>query len=124
MYGHGYFLSLGWHNRVSNSVMRNEKEVLVDEKGVQLKQDRWYHVLAQFIPDRCQLCLDGKLVIDYRDEDWIEGINAGAVARATRVLGHSGAAGVRVRTPRLAGTAWPSRRCRRPAHGGVRGWQS
>jgi len=75
MYGHGYFLSLGWHNRFSNSVMRNDKEVLVDEKGVLLKQDRWYHVVAQFVPGRCQLYLDGKLVIDYRDESWIEGLN-------------------------------------------------
>ena len=75
MQGHGYFLSLGWHNRFSNEVLRNGSEALVDEKGVQLGKDRWYHIIAQFVPPRCHLYLDGKLVLDYKDEAWIAGLN-------------------------------------------------
>jgi|GEM_PF-689428 len=75
MYGNGYFLSLGWHNRFSNGVMRNEKEAIIDESGIRLAKDKWYHVIAQFIPPRCQLFVEGKKVLEYEDRDWIAGLN-------------------------------------------------
>ncbi len=71
MQGSGYFLSLGWHDRFSNGIMRNEKEVMVDDKGMQLKPNQKYHVIAQFIPPNCQVYVDGKEVLNYKDENWI-----------------------------------------------------
>jgi hypothetical protein len=75
MQGSGYFLSLGWHDRFSNGIMRNEKEVLVDDKGIQLKPNQKYHVVAQFVPPYCQVYVDGKEVLNYKDDNWSGGLD-------------------------------------------------
>lgn len=75
MNGYGYFLSVGWHDRSSNSVMRNDREIFVDEDGLRLEQDRWYHVTAQFVPPVCELFVDGEQVLEYEDENWIDGLD-------------------------------------------------
>ena len=59
----------------SGKVMRNDREIFVDEDGLRLEQDRWYHVTAQFVPPECELFVDGKQILKYEDEAWIDGLN-------------------------------------------------
>ena len=55
--------------------MRNDREIFVDEDGLRLEQDRWYHVTAQFVPPVCELFVDGEQILKYEDEAWIDGLN-------------------------------------------------
>ena len=73
--GRGYYLGLGWHDAQNNRVIRNTETVLLDSKGPRLETNKWYHVMAQFVPPRCQLYLDGKLVLDYQDAAFLPGLD-------------------------------------------------
>ena len=77
LYGYGYYMCLGWHDDFSNSMMRNEKRIEVQEgeKALQLEPEKWYHVAAMFVPPRGLLYVDDKLVFEYEDPDWIKGLN-------------------------------------------------
>ena len=75
MDGYGYFLSLGWHDRLSNSIMRNDSEILIDAQGMQLEKDRRYRIVAQFVPPFVELYVDGKQVLQYEDGNWLEGLD-------------------------------------------------
>lgn len=77
MKGSGYFLSIGWHNDKSNSIMRNEKRIEIqnEKESFKLASGQWYHVTAMFIPPRCILYVDDHKVFDYKDDDWIKGLD-------------------------------------------------
>lgn len=77
LYGYGYYLCLGWHDDFSNSMMRNEKRIEVQEgdQALQLEPEKWYHVTAMFVPPRCLLYVADKLVFNYQDPNWIKGLN-------------------------------------------------
>ena len=73
--GRGYCLSLGWHDAKNNRVLRDTETVLLDEKGLQLEAGRQYHVTAQFVPPLCQLFVDGKPALEYRDAQFLTGLD-------------------------------------------------
>jgi hypothetical protein len=73
--GRGYYLSLGWHDAKNNRVIRDTETVLLDTKGLQLETGKWYHVTAQFVPPHCQIYVDGALVMDYKDPNFLPGLD-------------------------------------------------
>jgi len=73
--GRGYCLSLGWHDAKNNRVLRDVEAVVLDEKGRPPEPEKWCHLMAQFVPPRCQLYVDGKLVLDYRDPAFLPGLD-------------------------------------------------
>lgn len=73
--GRGYCLSLGWHDAKNNRVLRDTATVLLDTKGPQLESGKACHVTAQFVPPRCQLYVDNKLVLEYADAAFLPGLD-------------------------------------------------
>jgi len=73
--GRGYCLSLGWHDAKNNRVMRDIETVLLDEKAPMLEAGKRYRVVAQFVPPLCRLTVDGKRVLDYRDDRFLSGLD-------------------------------------------------
>lgn len=73
--GSGYMLCLGWHNRRSNQVWREAEEVLVRRGGPLTEPGKWHHVVAQFAPPQARLVLDGKVALEYKDKQWLKGLD-------------------------------------------------
>ncbi|NLO74625.1 MAG: hypothetical protein GX100_11045 [candidate division WS1 bacterium] len=73
--GFGYFLSLGWHNRLVDEVVRETTEVQVRDPAFPLGDEQPHHVIAQFVPPRAALIVDGKTVLEYKDEAWLPELN-------------------------------------------------
>jgi hypothetical protein len=73
--GRGYCLSLGWHDAKNSRVLRDTETVLLDEKAPMLTGGKQYHVVAQFVPPLCQLYVDGKRVLEYRDAQFLTGLD-------------------------------------------------
>jgi len=73
--GRGYCLSLGWHDAKNNRILRDTEAVVLDAQGRPPESGKWCHVMAQFVPPRCQLYADGKLVLDYQDPSFLPGLD-------------------------------------------------
>jgi len=73
--GRGYCLSLGWHDAKNNRILRDTEAVVLDAQGRPPESGKWCHVMAQFVPPRCQLYVDGKLVLDYQDPSFLPGLD-------------------------------------------------
>lgn len=73
--GFGYFLSLGWHNRLVDEVVRETEEVVVKEEAFPLGDQKPHHVIAQFVPPRAALWVDGKPVLEYEDPNWLPNLD-------------------------------------------------
>ena len=68
-------MSIGWHNRRNNRIIRNDKTVMLDDKTPVLEEGKTYHITAQFIPPLCQMYVNGKLYMEYRDVNFLTGLN-------------------------------------------------
>ena len=73
--GAGYMLAVGWHDRISNELWRQEKELQVSTKGPFTEAGRTRHVIAQFAPPHLLLVLDGQVSLDQNDADWLPGLD-------------------------------------------------
>jgi hypothetical protein len=73
--GAGYMLALGWHDRFTNELWRQNQEVQVSAKGPFLETGVTKHVIAQFTPTRLLLVVDGQVSLDYDDPNWLPGLD-------------------------------------------------
>lgn len=74
--GAGYMLAPGWNrNPTSAALWRNEKEVLTNRQSPVLGAGRTRHIVAQFSPKRILLVVDGVVSLDYKDEEWLRGLD-------------------------------------------------
>jgi len=73
--GRGYLFSLGWHDAKNNRIMRDTETVLLDELSPQLTVGQTYRITAQFIPPRCEIYIDGELVMAYEDPEFLPGLD-------------------------------------------------
>ena len=69
--GAGYFLTFGWHDDKANQVWRQEKSVLVSHDPPFPVDNKWQHVIVQFIPPKMEMYVDGKLALEYTDPNWL-----------------------------------------------------
>jgi len=65
-------------------VMREDKIVLSNDKSPVLEPGKTQRVIAQFIPPRAMLIVDGLVVLDYRDDRWLPGLDTLSVFSWTR----------------------------------------
>lgn len=72
--GSGYMLCLGWHNRQTNEIWREAEEVQV-RNAPPIEPGKWHHVVAQFVPPKCTMILDGKMVLAYVDKKWLSNLD-------------------------------------------------
>jgi len=84
MAGAGYFLTLGWHDRKASVVMREDKIVLSNDKSPVLEPGKTQRVIAQFIPPRAMLIVDGQVILDCRDDRWLPGLDTLSIFSWTR----------------------------------------
>jgi len=54
--------------------MRADKLVL-QEGLAPLEAGQWHHVVVQFVPPQAMAMADGKMLIDYRDDNWLPGLD-------------------------------------------------
>jgi len=73
--GAGYMLAVGWHDRISNELWRQEKELQVSTKGPFTEDGRTRHVIAQWAAPHLLLALDGQVSLDQNDADWLPGLD-------------------------------------------------
>ena len=73
--GRGYCLSLGWHDAKNNRVLRDTETAVLSEKIPMLEAGKRYHITAQFVPPLCELSVDGKRVLEYRDAQFLSGLD-------------------------------------------------
>jgi hypothetical protein len=73
--GAGYMLAVGWHDRFTNELWRQNQEVQVSAKGPFLETGVTKHMIAQFTPTRLLLVVDGQVSLDYSDPHWLPGLD-------------------------------------------------
>ena len=66
-YQDGYFIGFGANSNTRNKILKMGEEVVGTNKGPLIVANRWHHVIAQVLPTKVQLIVDGKLVLDYVD---------------------------------------------------------
>lgn len=75
--GAGYMLAIGWNrNPDSAQLWREERSVLTNLSSPTLQSGRTRHIIAQFSPKRILLVVDGEISLDFKDPEWIEGLDA------------------------------------------------
>ena len=75
--GAGYMLAPGWNrNPNSAAIWRNEKQVLTNLKSPLLEAGKTRHIIAQFSPQRILLVVDGEVSLDFKDTEWLKGLDA------------------------------------------------
>lgn len=74
--GAGYMVAIGWNrNPNSTALWRAEKEIFTNLKSPILESNKKRHVIVQFTKNRILLIVDGVVSIDYKEANWIEGLN-------------------------------------------------
>lgn len=74
--GSGYMLAPGWNrNPNSAALWRNEKEVSTNRQSPRLEAGKTRHIIAQFSPQRILLIVDGVVSLDYKDTEWLKGLD-------------------------------------------------
>ncbi len=73
--GRGYCMTIGWHNQRDNRIIRDNEIVVVDKKTPVLNEGKKYHITGQFVPPYCQLYVDGKLYMQYKDQKFLTGLD-------------------------------------------------
>ena len=73
--GEGYFLAFGWHDARANQLWRGDKAVVVSDQPPFPVTGKWQHLVAQFIPPKAQLFVDGQLALEYTDPQWLPNLD-------------------------------------------------
>lgn len=73
--GSGYMLCLGWHNRKSDQVWRENAEVVLNDPGVRLEPGKWHRVVAQFVPPQVTMVVDGRKTLSFNDPSWLPNLD-------------------------------------------------
>ena len=68
----GYFIGFGSNDNTRNKILKRGAEVIANNKPM-IESRRWHHIIAQVLPDRVQLIVDGKLVLDYEEPSPVKG---------------------------------------------------
>ncbi len=71
---YGYYYSpVGIGN---NSFSRNDKIIFTGHQSIytKVKANKWHHVVFQIVPPHCQLYCDGQLEYDFKDREFLKGL--------------------------------------------------
>ncbi len=68
----GYFIGFASNGNTASKLMRLGQQVMVTE-GPVAEPGRWYHVIAQVLPDRVQLIVDGEMALEYEENHPLDG---------------------------------------------------
>jgi len=68
----GYFIGFASNGNTASKLMRLGQQVMVVD-GPVAEPGRWYHVIAQVLPDRVQLYVDGDLALEYEERHPLDG---------------------------------------------------
>ena len=66
-YQAGYFFGFGSNNNSRNKILKKGAEVVGSGREPMIVPNRWHHIVAQVLPDKAQLIVDGELVVEYID---------------------------------------------------------
>ncbi len=68
----GYAITLG---RAGHTISRDGKKVATNRGNPGIEQDKWHHVVAQFVPPKVMLLVDGKPAAEYEDKQWLANVD-------------------------------------------------